>query len=137
VERWQGQLLCSHASQGIGIVPKVLLNVLNEKGQISRSHGIPASILQAQAAAMGLPVKMIASSWKDYESNFTDALTVLKNEHNLTHAIFGDIDLDEHKNWEEKVCARPGLIALLPLWKMDRKNLVLRNAGTRELKQLL
>ena len=112
-------------ARALGIVPQVLLNVLNEQGQISRSHGIPASILQAQATAMGLPVKMIASSWKDYEGNFTDALTSLKNEHQLTHAIFGDIDLDEHKHWEEKVCAGAGLIAVLPLWKMDRKNLVL------------
>ncbi|MDB5230060.1 MAG: hypothetical protein JWN76_865, partial [Chitinophagaceae bacterium] len=31
-----------------GYQPKVLLNVLNEEGKISRSHGIPAHILNAQ-----------------------------------------------------------------------------------------
>ncbi len=32
-----------------GCVPKVLLNVLNEEGKISRSHGIPLAILQEQS----------------------------------------------------------------------------------------
>ncbi|HAN38212.1 MAG TPA: ATPase, partial [Chitinophagaceae bacterium] len=57
-----------------GYTPKVLLNVLNEQGQISRSHGIPLEILTAQAAAMQVPLHTIASSWNDYETNFITAL---------------------------------------------------------------
>jgi uncharacterized protein (TIGR00290 family) len=109
-----------------GIIPTVLLNVLNEEGKISRSHGIPFSILQAQATAMNLPIKMIASSWVDYEFKFSAALVELKSQYGLSHAIFGDIDLDDHKNWEEKVCTAAGLMAVLPLWKQDRKQLVLQ-----------
>ncbi len=109
-----------------GIIPAVLLNVLNEEGKISRSHGIPFSILHEQATAMNLPLKMIASSWADYESKFTAALVELKSKYGLSHAIFGDIDLDDHKNWEEKVCTAAGLIAVLPLWKQERKQLVLQ-----------
>ncbi len=109
-----------------GIIPAVLLNVLNEEGKISRSHGIPFSILHEQATAMNLPLKMIASSWADYESKFTTALVELKSKYGLSHAIFGDIDLDDHKNWEEKVCTAAGLIAVLPLWKQERKQLVLQ-----------
>ena len=45
------------------------------------------------------------SSWKDYEVKFTGALTELKKVYNLTHAVFGDIDLEDHKTWEEKVAA--------------------------------
>ncbi|MBX9733379.1 MAG: adenosine nucleotide hydrolase, partial [Chitinophagaceae bacterium] len=45
----------------LGYVPKVLLNVLNEEGKISRSHGIPTNILQAQADAMGIPLYTVAS----------------------------------------------------------------------------
>jgi diphthine-ammonia ligase len=109
-----------------GIVPKVLLNVLNEEGKISRSHGIPKHILQQQADAAGLPIKMISSSWQDYEMNFTNALSDLKNEFQLSHAIFGDIDLQAHRDWEEKVCANAGLEAVLPLWLKDRRSLVLQ-----------
>jgi diphthine-ammonia ligase len=108
-----------------GHQPKVLLNVLNEEGKISRSHGIPSSILQAQARSLNLPIHLVASSWKDYEANFTAALISLKDQYGLTHAIFGDIDLEDHRLWEEKVCANAGLTAVLPLWQQDRKALVL------------
>ncbi len=109
-----------------GITPTVLLNVLNEEGTISRSHGIPLSLLKAQAAALGIPIKTIASSWQNYEKKFTKALIKLKKEHNLTTAVFGDIDLEEHKAWEEKVCANAKLTAHLPLWQKNRKQLVLQ-----------
>lgn len=108
----------------MGFKPKVLLNVLNEEGQLSRSHGIPAAILRLQAEAMHTPIHLIASSWQAYEQHFTAALTHLKNEYTLTHAVFGDIDLQAHRDWEEMVCATAGLSAILPLWQEDRKALV-------------
>src|SRR5688572_31958276 len=108
-----------------GYSPRVLLNVLNEEGKISRSHGIPSAILKAQALSADLPIHLISSSWADYERNFTGALSSLKQQYNLTHAVFGDIDLQPHRDWEEKVCANAGLTAVLPLWQQDRKELVL------------
>lgn len=107
-----------------GYTPKVLLNVLNEAGKISRSHGIPAAILQAQAQAAGWPLHLISSSWQDYETNFTAALGQLKEQYQLTHAVFGDIDLQPHRDWEEKVCTAAGITAVLPLWKQNRRSLV-------------
>ena len=109
-----------------GYSPVVLLNILNEAGQISRSHGIPTAILQLQAKATALPIKMIASSWGDYEIKFTNTLCQLKTTYNLTHAVFGDIDLQPHKDWEEKVCNNAGLTALLPLWQQNREQLVMQ-----------
>lgn len=109
-----------------GYSPKVLLNVLNEEGQISRSHGIPSPILQAQSKAMGIPIYLMASSWKEYEQRFTAALEDLRHQYSLTHAVFGDIDLEDHRLWEEKVCANAGLSAVLPLWQKARKDLVLQ-----------
>jgi diphthine-ammonia ligase len=110
----------------LGYSPKVLLNVLNEEGRISRSHGIPSGILKAQAASAGLPIHMISSSWQDYEIKFTTTLTQLKEQYNVSHAVFGDIDLQPHRDWEEKVCASAGLTAVLPLWQKNRKELVLQ-----------
>jgi diphthine-ammonia ligase len=109
-----------------GYVPKVLLNVLNEEGKISRSHGIPSSILEAQAHAAGLPIHLISSSWQEYEKHFTNALQQVKEKYQLTHAVFGDIDLQPHRDWEEKVCTHAGLAAVLPLWQQDRKQLVIQ-----------
>src|SRR3954466_7365272 len=116
-----------------GHTAKVLLNVLNEEGKISRSHGIPLEILQAQAKAVQLPIHLIQSSWKDYEPNFTSALQQLKTEYDLQAAVFGDIDLQPHRDWEEKVCRNAGLEATLPLWQQDREELVMQmlNSGIK------
>ncbi len=109
-----------------GYEPGVLLNVMNESGQRSRSHGLPEWLLRKQAGMMGLPLHLIASSWNDYERNFVAALKHLKQQYTLTHAVFGDIDLQAHRDWEEKVTAEAGLTALLPLWQKDRKALLLQ-----------
>lgn len=113
-----------------GYTAKVLLNVLNEAGKISRSHGIPSSILLQQAKALNLPIHLISSSWENYETNFIAALESLTKEHLLTHAVFGDIDLQAHRDWEEKVCASVNIKAVLPLWQQDRKDLVLQMLNT-------
>ncbi len=107
-----------------GYQPSVLLNVMNEEGKISRSHGIPENILKAQAAAAQLPVHLISSSWQDYEQQFSHALLSLKEQYQITTAVFGDIDLQAHRDWEENICRKAGLEALLPLWQQDRKALV-------------
>lgn len=116
-----------------GYTPKVLLNVLNEAGKISRSHGIPADILKTQANAAQLPIHLIQSSWQEYEMKFTSALQRLKLSYDLDGAVFGDIDLQAHRDWEEKVCSNAGLQAILPLWQQDREALVMQmlNSGIK------
>jgi diphthine-ammonia ligase len=108
-----------------GYQPQVLLNVLNEEGKISRSHGIPSTILKQQAGNAGLPIHLISSSWEEYEKHFTSALSSLKAGYSLEFAVFGDIDLQPHRDWEEKVCTNAGLTAVLPLWQQNRKALVM------------
>lgn len=114
-----------------GYSPSVLLNVMNENGKISRSHGIPKAILQAQAEAAALPIHLISSSWQEYEQHFTAALKELKDTYCVSHAVFGDIDLQPHRDWEEMVCNKAGLTAYLPLWQQDRRSLVMQmlNSG--------
>jgi len=99
--------------------------MMNENGRVSRSHGLPLSLLQQQAAALGLPIVTRPSTWGDYEKNFVEALHIVKKEYGLESMVFGDIDLQPHREWEEKVCAAAGLEALLPIWQRDRKELVL------------
>ena len=51
-------------------------------------------------------------------------LLFLKDKYELTDAVFGDIDLQPHRDWEEMVCKAAGLTAVLPLWQEDRLQLV-------------
>jgi uncharacterized protein (TIGR00290 family) len=84
---------------------------------------LAASVLEAQAAAMGLPINFQAASWDGYERKFLDALTTLKSQ-GIEYGVFGDIDLDPHREWVERVCAEGGIIAHEPLWMEPRRKLV-------------
>jgi diphthine-ammonia ligase len=116
-----------------GHTPVVLVNMMNENGAISRSHALTEGILQQQAAAIGLPIINKPASWQQYESVFIETLQQVKLNYDVAAMVFGDIDLQPHRDWEEKVCATTGLQALLPIWQLDRKNSVMQmlNAGIK------
>jgi diphthine-ammonia ligase len=103
---------------------KALVNMMNEEGKISRSHGLPLEVLQQQAASLGVPIIARSTSWNDYKNNFVDALQQLKTEYGVEAMVFGDIDLQPHRDWEEMVCNEVGLNAMLPLWQQGRRQLV-------------
>ncbi|WP_345007731.1 diphthine--ammonia ligase [Snuella lapsa] len=105
--------------------PTVLLNVMNEYGDRSRSHGIPKEVLEAQAKALELPIHFFNSTWEAYEANYIKNLKQLSQTFSLSHAVFGDIDIDSHRIWEEKVSHAANLEAVLPLWQGNRRQLVL------------
>jgi diphthine-ammonia ligase len=101
-----------------------LVNMMNENGKVSRSHGIPLNILHQQASAIGAPIIATPTTWNDYKVNFVDALNQIKQQHNVEAMVFGDIDLQPHREWEEMVSAEAGLQAMLPLWQQERRKLV-------------
>lgn len=107
-----------------GFVPKVLLNMMNENGKVSRSHGLPLSVLNQQAKKMQLPLEGIPATWDAYEAKFIAVLKTLKGRYDLEAAVFGDIDLQAHRDWEDKVCEAASLKSILPLWQQDRIVLV-------------
>jgi uncharacterized protein (TIGR00290 family) len=114
--------LALHRAQQRGFDVRSLLVMFEEQGQRSRSHALPACVLTRQAEALGLELVMKSASWSNYESVFTDALREFR-ERGFSSAIFGDIDLQPHRDWEEKVCSAAGIDAVLPLWHRDRTEL--------------
>lgn len=114
-----------HRAIQTGLQPKVLLNVLNEFGDKSRSHGIPKEVLIAQAERLELPIEFIESTWAEYEIRFIEILKRLKSDYQCSHAVYGDIDIESHRAWEEKVSKAALLEPVLPLWQGNRISLVL------------
>lgn len=100
-----------------------LLNMVAEDGQISRSHGIRTDILRLQAEVMGLTMVQPRSSWETYEAEFKKALSGLKGR-GVEIGIFGDIDLDAHREWVERVSKESGMEAVLPLWEEKRESTI-------------
>ena len=63
------------------------------------------------------------TTWNTYERNFKDVAGRLKKE-GIEAGIFGDIDLEEHRTWIERVCADIGIEPIFPLWQKDRSSLL-------------
>jgi uncharacterized protein (TIGR00290 family) len=105
-----------------GLDVRAAINVLDETGERNRSHGVPRALLEAQARALDLELVVPVASWRDYEARFIAALEQLAAR-GFEVAVFGDIDLQAHRDWEEKVCAQAGLECHLPLWHEPRLEL--------------
>lgn len=111
------------AIQDESLKVKYLLNMVSENGRRSRSHGLDSTLLRAQSDALGIPIIQRKTAWGRYEKVFKKAVSELRKE-GVEIGIFGDIDLQEHREWIERVCREAGVKPLLPLWGEDRENLL-------------
>lgn len=119
---WSGgkdSCLALYKSLAAGDELSCLVTMFTEDSQRSRSHGLPRQVLDAQAATIGVPLLWAAASWDQYEAAFVDLLRQAKSQ-GANAAVFGDIDIPRHREWEENVCRSAGLNAELPLWQCDR-----------------
>lgn len=108
-------------SQGLKV--SHLLNFVNRDSTRAMSHGLDAGILSLQAQAMQLPIIQQRVTWETYEAGFKAALKKLKLK-GVTGLITGDIYLQPHKDWIDRVCGEAGMEAVLPLWGMDTSQLL-------------
>ena len=45
-------------------------------------------------------------------------------EAGIHHAVFGDIDLEDHLKWVQETCAKVGMEAVHPLWMEPRRQIL-------------
>ena len=107
------------AAQSQDVEIAYLLNMVSEDGKYSRTHGISSKLLKAQAQAIGIPIVQRRAAWESYEEEFKKAVLELK-EKGVNAGIFGDIDLQVHRDWVERVCKECNIKPLFPLWQRER-----------------
>ncbi len=123
---WSGgkeSALATYRATSQGYQVTYLVNFMSEDGTRSRSHGISSSVLALQAKATGIPLIQVKTSWEHYEENFKKTVTWLKGK-GIRGGIFGDIDLEEHKEWVERVCTELEIKPVLPLWGITPEELL-------------
>jgi len=103
-----------------GLDPACLLSFVGADGR-SRSHGLKTELLKVQASALGIPLEMKEVTWEGYEQGFEEAVNRIKKDYGLRGGVFGDVNLDEHRSWVEKMCKRCGIGSNLPLWMMEER----------------
>ncbi|WP_084243139.1 diphthine--ammonia ligase [Planomicrobium okeanokoites] len=106
-----------------GNVPVALLTMFEEDGSKSRSHGLPLEIMEAQAERMGLPLRIGKADWNNYEKEFISLLKNFKSE-GIDMGVYGDIDLEDHRAWVQKVSNEADIEVSHPLWGEPRRNLL-------------
>ena len=87
-------------------------------------HGVRRALVEAQAAALGLPLREIVleprSSNEAYEAAFLGALTRVRAEHPRARRLaFGDLYLADVRAYRERLARAAGHEALFPLWGRD------------------
>ncbi len=123
---WSGgkdSCLALHRAVEGGGVPKALLTVMEEGGEVSRSHGLPRSVLEEQSRLLGIPIIFCAATWDEYEAVFLQALGELKAA-GIEAGVFGDIDVEDHREWVHRVCGSVGVRPFHPLWQCSRRGLL-------------
>jgi len=101
-----------------------LLNFISKEYKRVSFHGTEAKLIQLQAEAIGIPLLQKETTRNGYEQEFKDAVKSLTPD-GVKGMVFGDIYLQEHKDWVERVCRELGIEAIEPLWGQDPERVLL------------
>jgi diphthine-ammonia ligase len=115
--------LSAYRAQDQGLKLCYLANMVTEDRMHSRTHGISAAVLHAQSEALGIPLIQHPTTWNTYEAEFKTMLSALK-EKGVEGGVFGDIDLDEHREWVERVSRAVDITPHLPLWGHSQEDIL-------------
>jgi uncharacterized protein (TIGR00290 family) len=104
-----------------------LLVTCNEELQRISMHGVRVELAEMQARAIGLPLDKVfvpSNSSNDvYQQRMSECLLAHKAR-GVTSIAFGDIFLEDLKQWREDNLAQIGLRGVFPIWKNEPRALM-------------
>jgi uncharacterized protein (TIGR00290 family) len=80
-----------------------------------RFHATRVEMLEAQASAIRVPLRAIATSWPEMETALHAEMASLRDE-GFVGVIFGDIHLADVRAWYEERVTGAGLEHVEPIW---------------------
>jgi uncharacterized protein (TIGR00290 family) len=104
----------------------LIVTTNEETGRVSM-HGVRNELIERQAEAMDIPVRWMAvpsaTDHAAYEQALRETLDWLKTE-GINHVIFGDIFLEDLRQYRDEFLAAAEMEGVYPLWKEDTQDLV-------------
>jgi len=89
-------------------------------------HGVRRTLLEAQAASIGLPLETIPIPYpcpnRDYDAAMS-AFVERAKRRGITHFAFGDLFLEDIRRYREEKLAGTGIGPLFPLWHLPTDTL--------------
>jgi uncharacterized protein (TIGR00290 family) len=96
-----------------------LLTTFNEAADRVAMHAVRRGLVEAQAAAAGLPLWPVLLPWPSsnavYEERMRTALDRARQE-GITHVAFGDLFLEDIRAYRVRLLSGTGLEPVFPLW---------------------
>ena len=109
-----------------GYEVSALLTTLTEDYDRISMHGVRRELLERQAESLGLPLEKVFiarnSSTEDYEARMKDTLERHQSR-GVELVAFGDIFLQDLRQYREDNLAKLGMKAVFPLWGRDTTEL--------------
>lgn len=103
-----------------------LLTTVNEAVDRVAMHAVRRDVLEAQARAAGLPLRIVhipdPCSNDAYDERMRQGLAAALAD-DFTHIAFGDLFLQDIRSYREQRLAGTGLQPLFPLWSMPTRQL--------------
>jgi len=99
-----------------------LVNFISQEYRRVSFHGTPANLVAEQAKSMHISLLQKETATNNYEEKFKEAVGSLVEE-GVEGMVFGDIYLQEHRDWVERVCSEIGIEPLEPLWKINTEDI--------------
>lgn len=104
-----------------------LLTTFNSEFQRSAIHGVRRQLVQLQADAAGLPLMETPLPWPcsnaDYERIMGEALEQASERFSMDTIAFGDLFLEDIRQYREDRMKGTGLDLLFPLWGIPTNEL--------------
>lgn len=104
-----------------------LLTTITEVYDRISLHGVRRALVEQQAASLGLPLEEVfvppQADNGQYEVRMAEALA-RHQAAGVTAVVFGDIFLEDLRQYREEKLAPLGLKAVFPLWKRDTRSLL-------------
>ena len=104
-----------------------LLTTFNEAFDRVAMHGTRRALVEAQSEAVGVPLFPVQLPWpcsnENYEAIMGKAVRGLKQHYMPTHIAFGDLFLEDIRDYRIKQMADTGIDLLFPLWGLDTREL--------------
>lgn len=100
---------------------KYLLSTFNGHYKRLSMHGVREELIQAQADNLGIPLLkayVYEASNVEYEQQMAQILLKARTE-NIFHVMFGDIFLEDLRQYRQSKMAAIGMFCEFPLWKQD------------------
>jgi uncharacterized protein (TIGR00290 family) len=103
-----------------------LLTTVTEQYDRVSMHGVRTALLEQQAESLGLPVEKVYigkdASNEEYEARMRDRLAQYQAR-GVTSVAFGDLYLEDVRQYREENLSRVGMKGLFPLWGRDTSEL--------------